>query len=181
MKFVKTGIEGVWLIEPRVYEDQRGFFMESYSNRAFKENGVDVAFVQDNHSKSIPAGVLRGLHFQKPPMAQSKLVRATSGALLDIVVDLRTGSPTFGTWEGFTLTADNKRMLFVPAGFAHGFCTTAADTEVIYKVDNFYSPEHDSGIRWDDPTLAIPWPETNPVVSSKDAALPLFSEITTPF
>jgi dTDP-4-dehydrorhamnose 3,5-epimerase len=181
MEFRAARLDGVWLITPRVFEDARGFFMESYSRRMFADQGIDIEFVQDNHSLSVAAGVLRGLHFQKPPMTQAKLVRAIRGALVDVVVDLRANSPTRGRWERFELTAENKQMLFVPHGFAHGFCTTVANTEVLYKVDNFYSPQHDSGIRWDDPTLSIEWPVHDPVVSAKDAALPLYAEVTTPF
>jgi dTDP-4-dehydrorhamnose 3,5-epimerase len=181
MKFIKTDLNGVILIKPKVFQDNRGFFLESFSTRAFEENGIHCTFVQDNHSKSIPSCVLRGLHFQKPPNAQSKLIRATNGAILDVVVDIRKSSSTYGQWKSFELTDTNFDILFVPAGFAHGFCTLKPDTEVQYKVDKFYAPESDSGIRWNDPSLSIPWPVTEPVLSAKDTLLPFFNDLQSPF
>jgi dTDP-4-dehydrorhamnose 3,5-epimerase len=181
MQFIETSIAGAMLIEPRVFEDERGFFLESYSRPVFAEQGIDAAFVQDNHSLSTRQGVVRGLHFQAPPAAQAKLLRVTAGAVWDVVVDLRRGSKTYGRWEGFELTAANKKMIFVPRGCAHGFCTLAPDTEVMYKVDHPYSREHDGGIRWDDPELAIPWPVDGPILSAKDRALPLLSDFHSPF
>lgn len=181
MDFQKTTIEGLILITPKVFKDQRGFFLESYSDKAFKNVGITTVFVQDNHSRSEPSGVLRGLHFQKPPFAQCKLIRVIQGSIFDVAVDLRKNSPTFGKWLGFELTSDNYNMLLVPQGFAHGFCTLVPGTEVQYKVDNFYSPEHDSGIRWNDPDLNIPWPIKEPVLSAKDAVLPFFKELDSPF
>lgn len=181
MDFQKTTIEGLFLITPKVFKDQRGFFLESYSDKFFKSVGITTVFVQDNHSRSEPSGVLRGLHFQKHPFAQCKLIRVIQGSIYDVAVDIRKNSPTFGKWLGFELTSTNFNMLLVPQGFAHGFCTLVPGTEVQYKVDNFYSPEHDSGIRWNDPDLNIPWPVKEPVLSDKDAVLPFFKELDSPF
>lgn len=176
MNVMMTKINGVFLIEPRVFGDHRGFFMESYSSRKFSEFGVDFHFVQDNHSLSVEAGVLRGLHYQLNPKAQTKLVRVTAGAIYDVVVDIRKNSPTFGQWAGFILSASNKRQLLVPKGFAHGFCTLVPNTEVLYKVDEFYSPEHDRGILWNDPVLNIDWPTSTPILSEKDRNHPLLKD-----
>lgn len=150
--------------------------MESFSQAALEKQGIDAVFVQDNHSLSTEAGTLRGLHYQLEPYAQTKLVRVTAGAVFDVVVDLRTGSPTYGQWESFTLSASNKQQLLVPKGFAHGFCTLRPQTEVQYKVDSYYSPEHDRGISWNDPCLNIKWPIEQPVLSDKDKRHPLFLE-----
>lgn len=176
MNIIRGKLEGVILIEPDVFLDSRGFFMESYHEGKFRAAGLEVTFVQDNHSLSVEAGVIRGLHYQLNPKAQAKLVRVVAGAIYDVVVDLRRNSPTFGRWQGFILTADNKRQLFVPKGFAHGFCTLVPNTEVVYKVDEFYSPEHDRGIRWDDPELGIDWPTSRPILSDKDRKLPLLRD-----
>mgnify|MGYP001169986503 CR=1 FL=1 len=176
MEIFETKLPGVKLIEPVVFEDSRGFFMESYNFRKFGELGISVTFVQDNHSLSKDKGVLRGLHYQLNPMAQTKLVRVTAGAIYDVVVDIRRGSPTYGQWESFVLSAENKLQLFVPRGFAHGFCTLEPNTEVLYKVDNYYSPEHDRGIAWNDPALGIPWPVEHPILSEKDARHPRLAE-----
>jgi dTDP-4-dehydrorhamnose 3,5-epimerase len=181
MEFIRSDLDGVILIKPDVYSDHRGFFLESYTLQKFADGGIGVSFVQDNHSRSAQKGVLRGLHFQKPPCAQSKLIRATRGAIWDVAVDLRALSPTYGTWRAFELTAENFLMLFVPAGFAHGFCTLAENTEVQYKVDSVYAPAHDSGLRWNDPDLAITWPVRDPVLSKKDAELPFFRNFASPF
>ena len=176
MRRIDTDIEGVFLIEPDVFEDARGFFMESYNREKFALLGVDVEFVQDNHSYSATAGTVRGLHYQLEPAAQTKLVRVVQGAIYDVVVDIRRQSPTFGRWVGVILSAENRRQLYVPKGFAHGFCTLVPHTHVMYKVDAYYSPEHDRGIRWDDPELGIPWPTTKAVLSEKDAKHPGFRE-----
>jgi dTDP-4-dehydrorhamnose 3,5-epimerase len=181
MEFLNNELDGICLIKPDVFEDNRGFFLESYSKIKFMGAGIDVEFVQDNHSRSEDSGVLRGLHFQKPPFAQSKLVRVVRGSIFDVVVDLRKKSPTFGMWRGFELTDKNRMLLFVPKGFAHGFCTLVPGTEVQYKVDEFYAPAHDAGIRWDDPKLKITWPVEKPVLSSKDSVLPFLDEIDSPF
>lgn len=166
-------IPGVFLIRPAVHGDHRGFFTESYNRRAFEAQGLAFDFVQDNHSLSAQAGTVRGLHFQLAPKAQTKLIRVLSGAIYDVAVDIRKGSPSFGQWVGAILSEDNKRQLLVPKGFAHGFCTLVADTQVFYKVDEYYSPEHDSGIAWDDPQIGIDWPvaKAHAVLSGKDAGL----------
>ena len=173
---IETKLPGVKLIETAVFGDHRGFFTESYNEAAFKANGITHAFVQDNHSLSVEPGVLRGLHYQLDPRAQTKLIRATAGAIYDVVVDIRKGSPTFGQWQGFILSAANKRQLLVPQGFAHGFCTLVPSSEVQYKVDALYSPEYDRGIAWDDPALAIDWPTAKPVLSEKDAKHPVLAD-----
>ncbi|MFD0716742.1 dTDP-4-dehydrorhamnose 3,5-epimerase [Paenibacillus sp. GCM10027626] len=167
-----TQLPGVKLIEPAVRGDHRGFFMESYNESKFAENGLHLQFVQDNHSLSVEQGVLRGLHYQLNPKAQSKLVRVVAGAIYDVVVDIRQDSPTYGQWQGFELSAANKLQLLVPRGFAHGFCTLSPNCEVLYKVDALYSPEHDRGIAWNDPALGIVWPTDRPILSEKDAKHP---------
>lgn len=172
MNVKEMRLQGLYLLEPRVFQDNRGFFMESYNQKIFRDLGFNYQFVQDNHSLSVEAGTIRGLHFQTNPMAQTKLVRVLRGAIFDVVVDLRKHSPSYGQWVGVILSAENKRQLLIPKGFAHGFCTLVPNTEVLYKVDEFYSPEHDRGIRWDDPVLNIDWPVTNPILSEKDQQLP---------
>ena len=181
MEFIETSLKGVYLIKPKVFCDERGFFLESYSEKVFTENGIDAKFVQDNHSMSLKKGVLRGLHFQLPPNEQAKLVRVTRGKVYDVIVDLRKNSPTYGKWEGFELSAENFEMLFIPRGFAHAYCTLEDDTEFMYKVDNYYSKEHDSGIIWNDPDLAIDWPIENPMLSEKDSKLQLLKDFDNPF
>ncbi|CAM3556202.1 dTDP-4-dehydrorhamnose 3,5-epimerase [Marinicrinis lubricantis] len=176
MKITRTRLDGVLLVEAPVYGDHRGFFTESYNQKQFIDAGIEMAFVQDNHSLSAEAGTLRGLHFQHPPKAQTKLVRVLTGAIYDVVVDLRKESATYGQWEGFILSESNKRQLLVPKGFAHGFCTLVHHTQVFYKVDEYYSSEHDSGILWNDPDLRITWPIDRPVLSEKDGQLPTLSE-----
>lgn len=168
MKFTPTAIPDVVLIEPQVFEDERGFFMETWQRRKFAEAGIDVDFVQDNHSRSVK-GTLRGLHYQLPPHAQGKLVRVTVGEVFDVAVDIRRGSPTFGRWVGEYLSAENKRMLWIPPGFAHGFYVTSDVAEFQYKCTDYYAPECERCIRWDDPQLAIAWPLAGePLVSAKD-------------
>ena len=181
LEFEPTRFADAWLIRPKVFADGRGYFLESFAAREFEQHGIAGPFVQDDHSRSVEQGVLRGLHFQLPPRAQAKLVRVTRGSVFDVIVDLRVGSPTFAQWQGFDLTADNFLQLYVPAGFGHGFCTTSPDTHVQYKVTEYYSPEHDSGILWSDPQLAIAWPIGEPVISAKDSALPLFRDFESPF
>lgn len=171
-KKVETAIEGVYILEPAVFEDHRGFFMESYNKKDFEDVGLFFEFVQDNHSLSVQPGVLRGLHYQLNPKAQTKVVRCLKGAIYDVVVDIRKESPAFGKWIGVILTEYNKRQLVVPKGFAHGVLTLVPDTEILYKVDEYYSPEHDRSIRWDDPDLKIDWPIKNPVLSDKDKNAP---------
>ncbi|MFX3632155.1 MAG: dTDP-4-dehydrorhamnose 3,5-epimerase [Candidatus Pristimantibacillus sp.] len=173
---MNTHLLDIKLIKPAASEDHRGFFMESYNPSILKMYGISIGFIQDNHSLSVEAGVLRGLHYQLNPNAQTKLVRATAGAIYDVVVDIRHGSPTFGQWQGFILSASNKRQLLVPQGFAHGFCTLVPNCEVQYKVDALYSPEHDRGIAWNDPALAIDWPTSTPILSDKDGKHPLLAD-----
>lgn len=176
MKILETGLGGVKLIEPRVFGDERGFFLESWNARSFAEAGIDAEFVQDNHSRS-SAGVLRGLHYQlvRP---QGKLVRVASGRAFDVAVDIRRSSPSFGRWVGFELSAANKRMLWVPPGFAHGFLALEDGTDFLYKCTDFYAPEHDRSILWSDPEIGIEWPLAGaaPSLSAKDAAAPLLAE-----
>jgi dTDP-4-dehydrorhamnose 3,5-epimerase len=181
MKITETKLKDCFLIEPNVFQDNRGFFLESYSEKKFKELGITTIFRQDNHSMSLKKGVLRGLHFQLPPHTQTKLVRVTQGSVFDVAVDLRKNSPTFGKWAGFTLTADNFHMLYIPQGFAHGFCTLEDNTEFMYKNDNFYTPDFEGAIRWDDPQLNIDWPVKNPVFSDKDAKAPYLKDFDSPF
>ncbi len=176
-----TQIPGVLLIKPRVFGDHRGFFSETYSRGLFEAHGIDIDFVQDNHAFSAQAGVLRGLHFQAPPMAQTKLVRVARGAVFDVVVDLRRGSPAYGRWEGFPLSSENHLQLLVPAGLGHGYMTLAPDTDFLYKVDRYYSPAHEGGILWRDPDLGIAWPDLSPVLSPKDEGLPRFADFDSPF
>ena len=176
MKLIETEIPEVKLIEPKRFGDVRGFFSETFNLDGFAALGVTMNAVQDNHSKSGPVGTVRGLHFQKPPKAQAKLVRVARGAVLDVAVDIRAGSPTFGKHVATVLSAENWRQLFIPRGFAHGFCTLEPDTEFLYKVDEYYSPQDEDAIRWDDPDLGIEWPVSaeEAVLSEKDrAALPL--------
>lgn len=168
MRAVATPLPGVLILEPKVFGDDRGFFYESYNKRAFRDaTGLDVEFVQDNHSRSV-RGVLRGLHYQiRQP--QGKLVRCTAGEVFDVVVDLRRSSAAFGKWHACTLSAENKRMLWVPPGFAHGFVVTTDHAEFLYKTTDYWAPEHERTLAWDDPTLAIPWPLAGePVLSAKD-------------
>jgi dTDP-4-dehydrorhamnose 3,5-epimerase len=176
MKITESRLTGIKLIEPAVYHDERGFFMESYHRDRFAEHGINMTFIQDNHSLSAEAGVIRGLHYQLYPGAQTKLVRVTAGAIFDVVVDIRQGSPTFGQWEGYQLSSENKRQLLVPRGFAHGFCTLVPNTEVQYKVDALYSAPHDRGIAWNDPSVGIQWPGSQPVLSDKDKRHPLLED-----
>ena len=173
----------VILIKARRFEDDRGWFTETFNQRSFRDLGVDVSFCQDNHSLSRPAGTLRGLHFQTPPHGQAKLVRCIRGSIWDVAVDVRRGSPTYGQWTAATLSAENGDQLFVPVGFLHGFVTLEPDTEVTYKVSDFYAPECDGGIAWNDPDLALPWPlpEGGPVLSPKDGRLPRLAEFDSPF
>jgi len=175
MEFTPTKFKDAWLIKPKVFQDNRGFFLESYSKKIFEEHGIGADFVQDNHSMSVNKGVLRGIHFQKPPHAQAKLVRVVKGSVYDVIVDLRKDSTTFGQWEGYTLSAENFMMLFVPRGFGHSFCTLENSTEFLYKTDNLYAPDSDAGIIWNDPTLAIDWPVKDPILSEKDGKLPTFA------
>lgn len=167
MNVIPTSLPGVLLLEPRVFPDTRGFFLESYNRQAFAEAGITCDFVQDNHSRSC-RHTLRGMHYQLPPRAQDKLVRVLAGEIYDVTVDLRPDSPTRGRWEGFRLSADNFRMLFVPKGFAHGFCVLSESADLFYKCSDFYAPELQGGFRWDDPAIGITWPVADPVLSDRD-------------
>lgn len=183
MKIETLDIPGLLLIEPTRLGDSRGFFSETFRTDKFEAAAGPVRLVQDNHSLSAERGTVRGLHFQKAPRAQGKLVRATRGAILDVAVDIRDGSPTYGEHVAVELSAENWRQLWVPAGFLHGFCTLVENTEVIYKVTDFYSGEHDAGVRWNDPALGIAWPvsEAEAHLSDKDRRAPMLSEIGTQF
>lgn len=179
--FAPTPLSGVKLITPRRFGDHRGFFSESYSQRAFAEQGLDYAFVQDNHSLSSQVGTVRGLHYQSPPHAQAKLVRCGRGRIFDVAVDVRSGSATYGQWFGVELSFENGKQLMIPAGFLHGFMTLEPDSEIIYKCTDFYAPECDGAVRWD--SCGIDWPDVgiDPILSEKDAVAVPLSEFKTPF
>jgi dTDP-4-dehydrorhamnose 3,5-epimerase len=179
MECERFKIEGPALIQPKILGDQRGYFMESFKDNWFRENIEDVAFVQDNQSRSSQVGTVRGMHYQNEPFAQGKLIRCLKGAIYDVAVDIRPGSSTFGQWIGVTLTADKGEQLWVPVGFAHGFCTLEPDTEVFYKVTSPYSFEHDAGIAFDDADIGIDWPinVANAVLSDKDRAQPTLATL----
>ena len=183
MKVERLAVPDVLLIEPRRFADARGFFSEVWSRRALTDAGLDVEFVQDNHSLSTEVGVVRGLHYQMPPAAQGKLVRVVRGAILDIAVDIREGSASYGQHVARVLSAENWQQLWVPRGFAHGFCTLEPDTEVLYKVDAYYDRAADAGIAWDDPALGIEWPvdPAEAVLSEKDSRAPRLADIPPPF
>jgi len=174
-EFIKTKVPDVIIVKPKVFGDERGFFMETYKKSEFLSLGITEEFVQDNHSKST-YGVLRGLHYQLPPMAQSKLVRCIRGEILDIAVDIRESSETFGKYVSVILSEENKKMLYIPEGFAHGFLVLSEEAEVIYKVSKEYSPEHERGIRWDDPQVEIIWDAIEPILSEKDKKLPFLKD-----
>lgn len=168
MKWSKTSLSGVFLIEPDVIEDDRGYFMESYNRKWLEGHDLDINFMQDNQSLSVQSGTLRGLHYQLQPYEQTKLIRVISGSIFDVAVDIRKDSETFGHWFGTTLSSQNKKQLFIPKGFAHGFCTLDSNTQVLYKVDQYYSAEADRGIIWNDPRIGIIWPEGKFILSDKD-------------
>ena len=179
----QTNLSGVFQITPRRFSDDRGFFCETWNERELEEYGLSISFVQDNQSLSGAAGTVRGLHYQSPPHAQEKLVRCGRGALLDVAVDIRKGSPNYGKWVGVELSAENGRQLLVPKGFLHGFITMEPDTEILYKCSDYYAPECDGAIRFDDADIAINWgvsPE-QVVLSEKDAAAPLLKDFVSPF
>ena len=181
MNFIATELEGVYIVEPRVFGDKRRFFMESWSKRAFEAAGLFYDFVQDNHSSSDVKGTLRGIHFQKGEKAQAKLVRCVRGAVLDVAVDLRPQSPTYKRWVAVELSEENKRQLLIPRGFGHGFVTLTDHVEFLYKADNPYAPEADGGIRWNDPELNVDWGVTDPVLSDKDKNAPFLKDAVTGF
>lgn len=181
MTIERTPFRDLLIIKPHVFGDARGYFMESFNEARFRvETGLNVTFVQDNESLS-RKGVLRGLHFQIPPKSQGKLVRVIRGAVLDVLVDLRKSEPTYGQHFKMVLSEENKTQLYVPEGFAHGFAVLQDDTLFSYKCTNYYSPEHDRGVRWSDPALGIDWEMADPILSEKDKALPLLSEVENPF
>lgn len=177
MNLTTTSIPGVVILEPDVFGDNRGFFMESWSKKKMEAAGLFYDFVQDNHSSSTVKGTLRGIHFQKGAMCQAKLVRCTSGAVLDVALDLRKASPTYKKWVAVELSAENKKQLMIPRGFGHGFVTLTDQVEFMYKTDNYYAPESDGGIRWNDPELGIDWGISEPILSMKDTANPFLRDI----
>lgn len=181
MQIDPTALPDVLILTPRRFGDARGWFMETWNAQRMADAGLDLPWVQDNHSFSAAKGTLRGLHFQSPPRAQDKLVRCTRGAILDVAVDIRTGSPSYGHHVAVELTPENGRQLFVPKGFLHGFVTLTDDTEVQYKCTDLYAPENDGAVRWDDPAIGIDWGTTSPTLSDKDARAPLLSDIGQPF
>ncbi|MEI9995384.1 MAG: dTDP-4-dehydrorhamnose 3,5-epimerase [Rhizomicrobium sp.] len=175
-------IDGPLVVAPKRFGDARGFFSETYNARALAEAGIDLAFVQDNHSSSAERGTVRGLHFQAPPQAQAKLVRVPRGRILDVFVDIRRGSPTYGRHGSVELSAENWLQILIPIGFAHGFCTLEPGTEVIYKTTDYWAPEAEGGIRWNDPALKIAWPDfAGGTLSDRDRMLPLFADLASPF
>ena len=181
MQIEQTPLPDVLIVTPRRFGDARGWFSETWNAARMAEAGLDLPWVQDNHSLSAAKGTLRGLHFQSPPRAQDKLVRCTAGAILDVAVDIRTGSPNYGRWVGVKLSAENGRQLFVPKGFLHGFLTLTDGAEVQYKCTDIYSLDHDGAVRWDDPALGIDWGIATPILSDKDARAPLLADIANPF
>lgn len=183
MRVTSLSIPEVKILEPERFGDERGFLSETYSRRTLARWGIELDFVQDNHSMSGPEGTIRGLHYQSPPFAQDKLVRVVRGSILDVAVDLRVGSPTFGRHVTAVISAKAWNQILVPVGFAHGFCTLEPNTEIVYKLTNYYSPEHDHGVLWNDPDLGIEWPvpEGAAVLSARDRSLPRLREIVSPF
>jgi len=185
MQVHDTEFPGLFVLVPKVFQDERGFFLESYNQEHFRELGIDCGFVQDNHAYSKDVGVLRGFHFQVPPMAQAKLVWVTRGAVLDAVVDLRRGSPTYGQVEHVVLSADNFKRMYIPKGFGHAYVTIMADTEFQYKVDAPYSPGYESGLAWNDPVIGMDWESVlqgrEPILSEKDRLLPGLADFESPF
>ena len=181
MKIELTPLPDVLILTPARFGDARGWFSETFNAARFAEAGLDMEWVQDNHSFSAAVGTLRGLHYQRPPHAQDKLVRCTRGAIFDVAVDIRRGAPTYGQWTGVELTAETGRQLLVPKGFLHGFVSRLPDTEVQYKCTDLYAPAHEGAIRWNDPTLGIDWGVTDPALSGKDKVAPFFADLESPF
>ena len=182
LKQFGSPLAGIILIEPRRFVDDRGFFSETYSHRVYADLGIPEMFIQDNHSISAQTGTLRGLHFQEPPHAQGKLVRCGRGSIFDVAVDIRKGSPTFGQWMGYELTAENGYQIYIPAGFAHGFQTLKPDSEIVYKCTEYYVPDAENIVRWDDSDIGIDWPlMQNSVLSKKDTAAPFLAALDSPF
>ena len=170
MEIKERKIKGVYEVILKPLGDNRGFFMRTYDNEIFRSRGLDRLWMQENHSSSSTIGIIRGLHFQLPPYSETKMVRCISGAILDVFVDLREGSETFGHWDSVELSAENKKIIYIPRGFAHGFCTLSEHSEVVYKVDNFYNPESERGLLWNDPEININWPVSEVTLSDKDKA-----------
>ena len=182
MEITSTKLSGLCLIKPKRFSDYRGFFAETYNYRSFSTDGLDIEFVQDNHSVSVQPNTLRGLHYQKPPNAQCKLVRCGRGVIFDVAVDLRKHSPTYGDWVGFELSEFNGLQLYIPAGFAHGFLSLVPNSEIVYKCSDYYAPKLEATIRWNDPCIGIDWPTNSvPILSNRDAEAPYLSDIVSPF
>lgn len=181
MNKTETKLKDVYILEPAVFGDNRGWFMESWSKRTMEDAGLFYDFIQDNHSYSSVKGTIRGLHFQNGEYAQAKLVRCVKGAVLDVAVDIRKGSPTYKQWISVELSAENKRQLLIPRGFAHGFVTLTDEVEFLYRADNFYNKESEGAIRWNDPTIGVDWGVENPVISDKDKVAPLFDDAVFPY
>ncbi|MBO5638801.1 MAG: dTDP-4-dehydrorhamnose 3,5-epimerase [Oscillospiraceae bacterium] len=181
MQWIPGKMRDIWIIEPKVFGDNRGFFMETWSKREFEEHGQFYDFVQDNHSLSSVKGTLRGIHFQRGEKAQAKLVRCVRGAVLDVAVDLRPSSPTYKLWQAVELSEENKRQFLIPRGFGHGFLTLTDHVEFLYKADNPYAPEADAGILWNDPELGVDWGIADPILSEKDKRNPLLRDAVTGF
>ena len=177
MNIEQTFISGLYVVTPKVFGDHRGWFSETYSSKVFKDAGIDINFVQDNHSFSAQKGTLRGLHLQSNPKSQTKLLRCTKGEILDVAVDLRSDSPTYKKWFSVVLSAENHKQLLIPKGFAHGFVTLSSDVEVQYKVDEFYSPEHDRSVLWNDPDIGVDWGVADPILSDKDKTAPRLADV----
>lgn len=181
MEITPLRLKGTCQIVPAPHYDERGYFMRVWDEQLSRRHGLTAAWVQENQSLSGRRGIIRGLHFQRPPHAETKLVRVAAGAILDVFVDLRKGSETYGQWDSLELSAQNHRMVYVPKGFAHGFCTLTEEALVLYKVDAYYAPESEGGLRWNDEVLRINWPTRDPLVSDKDRRLPSFKEFVSPF
>jgi dTDP-4-dehydrorhamnose 3,5-epimerase len=181
MEISPRKLAGTYEIHLTPRRDERGYFMRTYDEAIFQQHGLTASWVQENQSYSTRKGVLRGLHFQTPPCAETKLVRVVIGAILDVFVDLRSNSASYGQWDGVELSAQNLIAVYVPKGFAHGYCTLTEETLVLYKVDSFYTPESEGGLQWNDPTLGIKWPTASPLVSPKDTKWPAFRDFFSPF
>ena len=181
MEITPRRLNGTYQIVLAPHGDERGYFMRVWDEQLSRQHGLTTAWVQENQSLSRRKGIIRGLHFQRPPHAETKLVRVAAGAILDVFVDLRKGSHTYGQWDSLELSAENHRVVYIPRGFAHGFCTLTDEALVVYKVDAYYAPESEGGLRWDDDVLRITWPTRDPLVSDKDKRLPSFKEFVSPF
>ena len=181
MKIEPTALLDVLILTPDRFGDDRGWFCETFNAARLRDQGIDIPWVQDNHAMSSQVGTLRGLHYQRPPFAQDKLVRCSRGAILDVAVDFRVGSPLYGRWVGVELTPQNGRQLLVPKGFLHGYVTLLPETEVQYKCSDIYAPDHDGGVRWNDPQISVDWGSVTPILSGKDAVAPWLKDVASPF